>query len=134
AARIPVPVVQIEHILALLRVLRQRPGMFVGWVEAWRVQHYLNGLEQGLTLCGFEDAGGWREAVTTRRGWRIGGDGLIAAIERSGLTGDAVVGELVDIYIEMWEMYRDRGAVSPTPLSPGMTHLNDSGNIIDVGK
>ncbi|MBC8142397.1 MAG: hypothetical protein H7Y38_13260, partial [Armatimonadetes bacterium] len=31
AARTRVPVEQIEHILTLLRNLRKRPGMFVGW-------------------------------------------------------------------------------------------------------
>ncbi|MBC8142040.1 MAG: hypothetical protein H7Y38_11435 [Armatimonadetes bacterium] len=81
--------------------------MFVGTPDVLLVQTYLRGIAEGFMICGYAVTYSSSHPVVRQRGWVVGTDGLIAAMERGGLTGQAAIAELIAIESKKWEDYRD---------------------------
>lgn len=100
-----------NKIMSLLELVRQRPGMHIGPVNAQSIQSvnaFIAGVYAASALFGFE----WdrfnnssRQEVVVERGWENESGNLWYTLQQSGMSFSSIVDEMLMIEIETLKRY-----------------------------
>jgi hypothetical protein len=101
-----------KQVITFLELVKNRPMMFIGRLDAALMDRFINGFHQGCLLMK-DDEGAFgsegkrmsemREQDILERGWYNGCKGLVVELRKKGLSEEEIIQGLVEIEIEIWK-------------------------------
>jgi hypothetical protein len=110
------PTPNFDGAIKLLRQLQKQKEAFVHPLEIGGVETYLAGFRAGCAAFGAELPPKLRASVLERRGWKRSAAGPVPQMKEKGMTDLAVMDELIEIEIELWQRFAELRAA---PAKPG---------------
>jgi hypothetical protein len=101
-----------KQVITYLELVKKRPMMFIGSLDAALMDRFINGFHDGCLLMK-NDEGAFgseskkmsemREQYILGRGWYQGCKGLVVELRKKGLSEEEIIQGLVEIEIEVWK-------------------------------
>jgi hypothetical protein len=102
--------------IQVLRQFQKQKEAFVHPLTIGGVEIYLSGFRAGCAACGAEIPKELRRKVLERRGWQRSAAGPVPQMQAKGMNDAAVLDELIEIEVELWQRYGElRAKAEPKP-------------------
>lgn len=92
-----------DRAIAVLQQFKKQKEAFVHPLEVNNVEIYLSGFRAGAAAFGVEIPKDLRRKVLEKRGYQRSAAGPVPQMKAKGMTEPAMMDELIDIEIELWQ-------------------------------